>query len=193
MKGLSKYLFLVTLAAMFFLSCEVGGGDEEATGTIVVYKVDYNTLAFEGGISFPVALIQPPLPTLLPLEIQRDEPNVDTNGGIYIGFGPTLDPIFTAELNLDGDQEIFFPEFSDPANFFELDEQLPFPSGSNLQSIEGSYTQAEFQAVWDVINGFGLTEVVVSDNTKYALFLYQPNAAAQYSDNWDWILILHNQ
>lgn len=118
---------------------------------------------------------------------------MDNDGSVAIIYEPTLDQIFQGALSLEGEPNIFFPNLIAPGDFLELDTPIPFPSATQVQSIDGDHSQAPVANIWNAIARLGLTEFMLREDTRIGLFLYQPSENTDFSANWDWILMLYNQ
>lgn len=183
-------VFLFMSLGLF--SCGSDDSGEEETSDLILYKIDYTTQAFEGGISFSPRRIASGFNTQIPLEIDKEPATMDTDGSVVLIYEPTLDQVFQGALSLEGEANIFFPSFIEPGDFLELNTPVAFPSGTQVQSIDGDHSQAPIADIWSAISRLGLTEFLLNNDTQIGLFLYQPSEDPGFSENWDWILMLYN-
>lgn len=187
-----KGLFLF-LGTFFLFSCGSDDSGQEEASNIILYKIDYTTQTFEGGVTLSFRRIAGGFYNEIPLEVDKEAPAMSTDGSLGIIYQPTLDQIFQASLSLDGEAEIFFPAFIEPGDFLQLETPVAFPSGVDIQSVDGDHSQAPIASIWDAVGGLGLTEFVLNEDTQIGLFLYQPSEDPVFSSNWDWILMLYNR
>ena len=180
------------MAVALTLNCAVDDSGAQDSSTIYMFRVDYTSQEFEGGITltFEHATLAPQ--TEIPVEIERTEPSQTDDGNLIIVYTPTRDNIFEGALTNNGNGNINFPGFIAPSQFATIEEDLPVPTGG-FQSIVGNYTQAQLEAIWPAISNLGLTQFAVDENAVAALYLYQPNADPAFSANWDWMIMLYNQ
>lgn len=193
MKPNLRSLALFLLAPVTLFSCGSDDTTEEPVSELVIYQIDYNSLTFEGGIALSLRQVQGSLINDIPLEIEIEEATTTDDGAVGITYEPTLDRIFLGTLSLDGDGEILFPTFIAPGSFLELEESVDFPANAEVQSIGGDHSQVDIAPIWHAIADLGLTDFVLTENTRIGLFLYQPSTDSQLADHWDWILMLYNQ
>jgi hypothetical protein len=184
-------LFVIALLTLF--SCGSDDTGEEPVSELVIYQIDYNTLTFEGGVALSLRRVPGNVINDIPLEVEIEEATAGNDGAVGITYEPTLDRIFLGTLSLNGEGEILFPAFIAPGSFLEIEEPVEFPATVNVQSVGGDHSQVDIAPIWDAIAGLGLTDFVVTDDTRIGLFLYQPSTDSQQAAHWDWILILYNQ
>lgn len=183
---------LVVLTSALGMNC---GSDDPATpetSTLFMYKVDYSTNELEGGITLAFDKVPPPLFSEIPLDVDREEPTQDSDGGIAIIYRPTLDILFNGSLTNSGTPNILFPTFIAPSEFLFNDQPVALPT-TPIQSIEGDHSQVNLAPIWAAVSNLALTEFALQENTRIGLYLYQPNPDPAFSANWDWMIILYNQ
>lgn len=191
---MKKRIYLIfAIVIAFHLSCGVETKGEDPTGTLVLYQIDYSTLSFEGGVTFTPPKLNPPLLSEIPLEVRKEASSPDLDGAVLIVYTPSQEQLFHGALTNNGNADIFFPEFIEPETFAVLEEPIDFPTGRDIQFIDGDYSQTNFSSIWEAVANLGLTDFVFNETTVVALFLYQPGSNSATSDNWDWILMLYNQ
>ncbi|MCE7994396.1 MAG: hypothetical protein HEP71_20590 [Roseivirga sp.] len=186
-----KGLFL-TLGAFLVISCGSDDSGQEEASDLILYKIDYTTHTFEGGVTLSLRRIAGGFNTEIPLEVDKQAPDMTTDGSLAIFYQPTLDQVFQASLSLEGEAEIFFPILIEPGDFLRLETPVTFPAGVEIQSIDGDHSQAPTALIWEAVANLGLTEFVLNEDTQIGLFLYQPSEDPAFSSNWDWILMLYN-
>lgn len=180
------------LGSFLLFSCGSDDTGQEESSDLILYKIDYTTQAFEGGITLSLRRIAGGFNSEIPLEVDKEEAGMTNDGAIAITYEPTLDQVFRASLSLSGEPQIFFPAFVDASSFLVLDSPIAFPSGRQIQSIDGDHSQVPIAPIWDAVARLGLTEFILTEDTHLGLFLYQPSEDPAHSANWDWILMLYN-
>lgn len=180
------------LSSFLLFSCGPDDTVQEESSDLVLYKIDYTTQAFEGGTTLSLRRIAGGSSSEIPLEVDKEAADMTIDGAIAITYEPTLDQVFRASLSLSGDPQIFFPNFIDASSFLVLDTPVALPSGSQIQSIDGDHSQVPIAPIWDAIARLGLTDFMLTEDTRLGLFLYQPSDDPAHSANWDWILMLYN-
>lgn len=189
-KTLKGLVFI--LASIGLFSCGSDDSTVEEASELVLYKIDYTTEAFEGGVTLSLRRIAGGFYNDIPLEVDKEPADMTNDGSIAIIYQPTLDQVFQASLALNGESDIFFPTFIEAGNFLNLETSVPFPTGTQVQSVDGDHSQVPISSIWESIAQLGLTEFMVREDTQLGLFLYQPSEDAAFSANWDWILMLYN-
>ncbi len=189
-KTVKSLIFLLVGFVLF--SCGSDDPGQEEASDLVLYKIDYINQTFEGGITLSPRRIAGGFSSDIPLEVDKEPADMTNDGSIAIIYQPTLDQVFQGVLTQSGEPEIFYPAFIDASGFLRLNASVAFPSGTQIQSIDGDHSQAPVADIWGAIADLGLTEFILNDDTRIGLFLYQPNADPAFSANWDWILMLYN-
>ena len=183
----------IGVMALVLFACGSDDGPSEADSQLVLYKVNYDNLEFEGGITLAFTQLAGPVFDEIPVEISIEDPEPGEDGSIVLTHAPSQDRIFQGALTTNGQADITFPFFIPAADFLVLDTPFSLPAGTNVQSINGNYSQAEFDAVWGAVSRLGLNDFILDETTLVGLFLYQPNTNSNTSGNWDWILLLYRQ
>ncbi|GAB5523270.1 MAG: hypothetical protein Roseis2KO_11420 [Roseivirga sp.] len=189
-KTVKGLVFLLISSVLF--SCGSDDTGQEEASDLVLYKIDFTNLTFEGGITLSPRRTAGEFSSDIPLEVDKEPADMTNDGSIAIIYQPTLDQVFQGGLTQSGEPEIFYPAFIEASGFLRVNTPVAFPSGTQIQSVDGDHSQAPITEIWGAVADLGLTEFILNEGTRIGLFLYQPNADPAFSSNWDWILMLYN-
>jgi len=196
---IKNYLLLVGLI-LISISCQKERADEPIqdifitdNNKLLMLKVDYETLEFEGGIELNFNSLV--ISDSIPMEITINEPG--DFGDISIVHQPTQEPIFFGTVVWSGLGERSFPEeLLPPTEFLPTDLSINLPTIDQIKfisssGIESGFIPSDYNNTWNSIAGLSAVEEYMVNGAKVALLLYTPSVGLGNPADWDWYYMLY--
>ena len=179
---------LLCLTALLICACNTDDTPSEKS-QILLFVIDYETNEMQAGTTMEFEKISINF-SEIPVDVDSDPPQNDLDGSVSLFYTATQDKIFEGVLNTEGRPQVLHPPLIPAEDFFEIENQIAFPSYTTIQNIDDNYSQS-FNPTWEAINNLGITEIYIQEEALVGRYLYKPSE--NVSSNWKWIVLLYQQ
>lgn len=158
--------------------------------SILLLKVDYQTLQFEGGLEQKVNSTLPDSDTI-PLRVNYKPPG--DFGSIALYHKPGNELLFKGTIIWMGKGEISHPVSFKPASSFQTyNTPLAYPGSSAFKpvNVQPGTTVPDLEPVWNAVAKLHIVSEYRQANKKIGVFVYTPSVGIGNPADWDWILVL---
>lgn len=192
-----RFLFAIAITCGFMMTgCgkDVSKPDPQPDtmqNKLTLLKVDYQTLAFEGGktYQFPANDVDS-----IPLKVNYQAPG--DFGGITFIHQPTYDTIFHGGIIWMGQGQITQPaSFKSPQSYASIGQTVQKPgnvhyyqySVPRIEDLDSLSTHG-----WQSVNDLKLVQGYLSNGAKVGMYLYPPTVGAFDPAKAKWIIYLYD-
>ncbi len=181
---------ILTLSALIML-CGCKQDDINKSGSILLLKVDYQTLKFEGGVEQKVNSTLPNADTI-PLKVDYQAPG--DFGGMALYHKPGNELLFKGTIVWMGKGAMSHPAALNPSGSYQtLNGELPYPGNSAFKPVmgqSGGGTAPNFETIWSAVSKLQIVAEYRKANKKISVMLYAPSVGIGDPADWDWILLM---
>lgn len=180
---------ILTISALIML-CGCKRDEINKSDSILLLKVDYQTLKFEGGVEQTVSSIVPNADTI-PLKVDYQAPG--DFGGIALYHKPGNELLFKGTIIWMGKGAMSHPAALNPSGTYQTHTGvLPYPGNSAFKPVMGQSGGAasNFEPIWNAVSNLPIVSEYRKFNKKISVLLYAPSVGIGDPADWDWILLL---
>jgi hypothetical protein len=179
---------ILTLSALVML-CGCKPDQVNKPDAILLLKVDYQTLKFEGGTEQSVNSISNA--DTIPLKVEYKAPG--DFGSITLYHKPGNELLFKGTIIWMGKGVMGYPTSLNPSTAYPTyNTALPYPGNSTFKPImaQPPGSGPDFEPIWNAVSNLRIVSEYRKANKKISIFLYTPSVGMGNPADWDWIILM---